>query len=465
VTDVSEISFVDDLPGAESDLDGLAAFDSNGDGKLSAADARFAEFGLWLDADGDGAVDQGETKTLAAIGIASINLTGTAVESTKALGEVAVVNTGTFTWVDGRTMALADAALTYFAAATNMPYFPPDVRQLDGAPGDYSLSVSGGKLGVLGANGAVGDKLEAFSLLAFEFSAYGSLAPVVLDLDGDGFGLTAVSGTGATFDMNGDGLSDDTGWIGRGDGFLVIDRNNDGKITDAAELSLAAETGGATGGLEGLARLDSNRDGVVDANDARFRELRVWVDVDGDGITDLGELRTLADAGIKSVSVKGVATADRTIALGDSALLATASFTRADGSVGTAGEATLGYRPAYAPPLRAYQASDALADGNSAAAFSLFDLPSDSAAFDRFAQGDFGKPADEQGPDGGAGAMAATGGDDSVSGLEVRTAAEGVDTARRLALLSQDMGAFGAGSADLPVAWWDTKDAGLGAFA
>ena len=79
------------------------AFDSNADGKISAADARFKDFGVWLDADGDGAVDQGETKTLAGIGIASINLTGTAVESTKALGEVAVVNTGTFTWVDGRT--------------------------------------------------------------------------------------------------------------------------------------------------------------------------------------------------------------------------------------------------------------------------------------------------------------------------------------------------------------------------
>jgi len=113
-----EISFIDDVPNAATDLAGLAAFDTNKDGILDDRDARFADFGVWRDSDGDGAVGANETATLATMGIRSINLVGTPVNAETEFGEVAIANIGTFTLTSGATRSFADAALTYFSAAS-----------------------------------------------------------------------------------------------------------------------------------------------------------------------------------------------------------------------------------------------------------------------------------------------------------------------------------------------------------
>src|SRR5690606_33368765 len=54
IGDVSEISFLDEVEGAQTDLEGLVAFDSNGDGRLDAADERFFEFRVWRDLNQNG---------------------------------------------------------------------------------------------------------------------------------------------------------------------------------------------------------------------------------------------------------------------------------------------------------------------------------------------------------------------------------------------------------------------------
>ena len=115
------------------------------------------------------------------------------------------------------------------------------------------------------------------------------LAPIFAGGDGvDAFDEEAKGGRNER-----DGSVDDTGWTGVGDGFLVIDRDGDGRITSAAELSFLTEKATAKSDLDALSALDSNRDGKIDKNDARFGELKVWVDADGDGVTDGGELRPL----------------------------------------------------------------------------------------------------------------------------------------------------------------------------
>lgn len=116
VSNAGEFSFINDLEGATSDLAGLRAFDSNNDGKLSSADGRFAEFGIWRDRNGDGVADKGELVSLAAAGVHSIGLTGTAVDGATAVGDVAVINKGTYTRTDGRVMEFIDAALTSFSS-------------------------------------------------------------------------------------------------------------------------------------------------------------------------------------------------------------------------------------------------------------------------------------------------------------------------------------------------------------
>jgi len=69
-----EISFVDYVPGAQTDLEGLRNFDSNADSVLDASDAEFAKFRVWQDANQNGASDSGELRALVAAGIRSIEL-------------------------------------------------------------------------------------------------------------------------------------------------------------------------------------------------------------------------------------------------------------------------------------------------------------------------------------------------------------------------------------------------------
>ncbi|HUQ70291.1 MAG TPA: Ig-like domain-containing protein, partial [Planctomycetaceae bacterium] len=92
-----------------SDLEGLARYDSNGDGQLSSADAGFDDFGVWQDADSDGQVDAGELQSLTAATIASISLSSDGIGYSAAGGDVSVVGTGSFTRADGSTGVLADA--------------------------------------------------------------------------------------------------------------------------------------------------------------------------------------------------------------------------------------------------------------------------------------------------------------------------------------------------------------------
>ena len=116
VRDLSQIAFKDYLLGAKTDLEGLAAFDSNHDGNISNLDARFAQLGVWVDANADGQDGihgaGGEYKTLTALGIESISLTSNkqfAVDN-----GVVIHGTTTFTRTaatGGGTGAVADVTL------------------------------------------------------------------------------------------------------------------------------------------------------------------------------------------------------------------------------------------------------------------------------------------------------------------------------------------------------------------
>ena len=351
VSGVEEISFIDDVEDAASDLEGLAAFDSNADGVLDEQDERFDEFGIWNDADGDGAVDEGETATLVQIGIASIDLTGTQVDGVTEFGEVAIANTGSFTFLNGATGQFADAALTYFSAATNLPELQTVEYDFSTSDKKHRVHVTNGIVTVGRKNaqpnvGLGAGELGANTLIEMGNKTYGRFAPVVLDLDGDGIEMVRRKRSDAVFDYGGDGLADDTGWISGDDGFLVVDRNNDGQITQAEELSLASEDADARTGLQGLSSFDSNGDGIVDTSDARFGELRVWQDRNSNGVTDAGELRTLEDAGVLSISLAAVGVAQDRVKLGKNVLTATTSFTRVDGTTSTAADVSLAYRPA-----------------------------------------------------------------------------------------------------------------------
>ncbi|WP_165803879.1 Ig-like domain-containing protein [Limnohabitans planktonicus] len=130
--------------------------------------------------------------------------------------------------------------------------------------------------------------------------------PLVLDLNGDGVQTTSLN-EGTQFDLLNTGKKINVGWVSKQDGLLAMDLNGDGSINSGAELfgdhTVLADGTLASNGWVALSAQDSNHDGKIDAQDANFDKLRVWVDANGDGVTDAGELHTLADEHIASINL------------------------------------------------------------------------------------------------------------------------------------------------------------------
>jgi len=104
-------------------------------------------------------------------------------------------------------------------------------------------------------------------------SFWGEVDPLVLDLDGDGLELVTQSSQSPLFDMDGDGYLEHSGWVQGDDAFLVHDANGNDAVDGIDELF----GGAGQSGFAALAELDSNEDGVIDANDSAFGGLRVWL--------------------------------------------------------------------------------------------------------------------------------------------------------------------------------------------
>ncbi|MCL9779009.1 calcium-binding protein [Neisseria subflava] len=174
--------------------------------------------------------------------------------------------------------------------------------------------------------------------------------PLVLDLDGDGIETVSHKAyKGALFDHDGDGIRTASGWVASDDGLLVVDRNGDGIINDGKELfgdSYVLKDGThAVHGYAALAEYDSNSDGVVDAKDAELDKLRVWRDLNQDGVSQKEELFTLEEVGVQSINV---AYQDSNRNLGDgNRLVQEGSYIGKDGKVRTMGDLLLSNNPFY----------------------------------------------------------------------------------------------------------------------
>ena len=135
-----------------------------------------------------------------------------------------------------------------------------------------------------------------------------TLDPLVSDLDGDG--IETISALRKTlFNHNNDHIKTASGWVSSDDGFLVLDRNHNGTIDDGSELfgdNTPTEAGGtAAHGFAALSEIDTNADGVIDINDKQFSELRVWRDLNQDGVSQTDELFSLEALGIVHQRTEG----------------------------------------------------------------------------------------------------------------------------------------------------------------
>ena len=121
--------------------------------------------------------------------------------------------------------------------------------------------------------------------------------PLVINFAG-----TAAQLSSQTFklDLDADGQQDEAHFVADGSGFLVFDRNANGRI-DAANELFGPQTGD---GFGELAQLDADRNGWIDEADVGYDKLQVWTK-DAAG-TD--RLQSLQAANVGAISLARLAT-------------------------------------------------------------------------------------------------------------------------------------------------------------
>ncbi len=109
------------------------------------------------------------------------------------------------------------------------------------------------------------------------------------------------------FDLNGDGTSELWPWVKPSTGILVWNEDGKGEITSGRQMF-----GSVTwwlffnDGYHALDCLDDNRDSVLSGNE--LKGISVWFDTNSNGKSESGEIKSLEELGIISISTKSTST-------------------------------------------------------------------------------------------------------------------------------------------------------------
>ena len=132
--------------------------------------------------------------------------------------------------------------------------------------------------------------------------------PLIIDANRDGKIETIGLDKEVFFDLDANGFAENTAWAGKNEGFLALDLDGSGFIENGRELfgdeTYKADGIKATSGFDALSQYDENGDKIIDENDTIYDQLLLWIDSNSNGFSDKGELISIKDADIKSISVE-----------------------------------------------------------------------------------------------------------------------------------------------------------------
>jgi hypothetical protein len=174
-----------------------------------------------------------------------------------------------------------------------------------------SFARAAGTRGVIAILMVLTFSLQAIALCNCDPEACCACSPIIIDVTGNGFNLTSASG-GVVFDISGTGHPVQISWTAPGstNAFLALP-DSDGLVRNGKQLfgnftqqPQSPEPNGFKAlGVYDLLENGGNGDGVIDASDAIYPKLRLWVDANHDGVAQGEELYTLAALGVYSISL------------------------------------------------------------------------------------------------------------------------------------------------------------------
>ena len=133
-----------------------------------------------------------------------------------------------------------------------------------------------------------------------------SVTPILIPLSDAPFEALVDPAAQISFDLDGSGLKRHWGWITPKAAWLVFDGKQSGQITSGLQMF-----GSVTfwifwrDGYQALGSLDANGDDKLTGDE--LAGLALWHDADGDGVSDPGEVRPIAEHGIDQLSCRGEA--------------------------------------------------------------------------------------------------------------------------------------------------------------
>ena len=289
-------------PTVHTDMQALLSyFDDSADHSLNSLDSKWAQFCVWQDTNNNAFQDHGEVRSLADIGIASIDLVYSSTSSPGlfANGDVQVYGQMQVNYLMGGHGLAEDASF----AVSALPALESPLISVSALS---SLDSS--------RDGQIDSLDNSFSMLYLwnDSNHDGSVGANELVLLRDAHvASVALIGSLLAVSQSGDHLHVD------GSAQLTYDDGASALVQDlhlVSSIDQSPLTGSTASSPSVLSHWDSDGNGILSSRDVHYADLSVWCDRNSDGAVDPNELTALQDSHVHSIDLTGTGLTESTTA-------------------------------------------------------------------------------------------------------------------------------------------------------